>query len=232
VNVDRRLANWAHRLTVRLRRRHYVEGFAAPAVARLPGLVRRKLGLDDSSAVASRRIEIGCGPFPQQGYLHVDVDPGARHLEAFAPAWQLPFADGYADEIVAIHSLEHVHPRKLVPTLEEWHRVLRPGGKARVHVPNTPALMRAFLEGPPGQRWSIMGAMLGMYSSADVRGPADLKASSDHQLMLDGDLLAWAFEQAGFERFTDLTEETTDRHTEAWKPVVSHFSLVAEATRP
>jgi predicted SAM-dependent methyltransferase len=209
-----------------------VDRSGAAVVQRLPAAARRQLGFDDGSAVGSRRIEIGCGPFPQPGYLHVDVDPEARHLEAFAPAWQLPFADGYADEIVAIHSLEHVHPSMLVPTLEEWHRVLRPGGKARVHVPNTAALMRAYIDGPPERRWSIMGAMLGMYSSADVHGPADLEARSDHQLMLDADLLAWAFEQAGFEHFNDLTEATTDRHTEAWKEVVSHFSLVAEAVRP
>jgi SAM-dependent methyltransferase len=221
-----------HRLTVPLRRRYYAGGFATSAVTRLPGRLRRRLGLDDESAVGSRRIEIGCGPFPQAGYLHVDVDPGARHLEAFAPAWRLPFPDDFAEEIVAVHSLEHVHPRLLVPTLREWRRVLSPGGRVRVHVPNTPELMAAFLEGPVDRRWSIMGALLGMYCGPEVRDPADLEVPSDHQLLLDAELLAWAFERAGFEDFADLTTGTADRHTQSWKDVVPHYSLVAEAVKP
>jgi methyltransferase family protein len=223
----------AHRLMIPVRRRYYHSGgIAAAAIRRLPKRLRRRLGLDDESAVGSRRIEIGSGPFPQRGYLHVDLDPGARHLEAFAPAWRLPFPDDWAEEIVAIHSLEHVHPRLLLPTLREWRRVLAPGGRARVHVPNAPELMAAFIEGPLERRWSIMGALLGMYCGTDVRDPADLEVPSDHQLLLDAELLAWAFERAGFESFTDLTRDTIDRHTESWSDVVSHFSLVAEAVKP
>jgi SAM-dependent methyltransferase len=222
----------AQRLIIPLRRRYYRDGFAAAVVARIPPRLRRKLGLDDEQAVGSRRIEIGPGPFPQPGYLHVDVDSGARHLEAFGPAWRLPFPDGFAREIVAVHSLEHVHPRMLLPTLREWRRVLAPAGTVRVHVPNTPELMRAFLDGPMDRRWSIMGALLGMYCGPDVADPADLEAASDHQLMLDAELLAWAFDRAGFEDFTDLTNETTERHTEAWSEVVPHFSLVARAVKP
>src|SRR4051812_3495022 len=128
--------NALHRATAPLRRAYYVDGARHGIVRALPEPARRKLGLEDESAVGSRRIEIGCGPFPQPGYVHVDIDPNARHLEAFAPAWELPFPDAWAKEILAIHSLEHVHPSKLLSTLREWHRVLAPEGFVRVHVPN------------------------------------------------------------------------------------------------
>ncbi|HEX7298396.1 MAG TPA: methyltransferase domain-containing protein, partial [Solirubrobacteraceae bacterium] len=128
-----------------LRRRYYADGTGAHIVERLPAAWSARLGLDDQTAYFTRRIEIGAGPHPQAGYLHIDVDPNARHLEAKAEAWALPFPDAWASEILSIHALEHVHPRLLNTTLREWHRVLRPGGRVRVHVPITPALMRAYL---------------------------------------------------------------------------------------
>jgi SAM-dependent methyltransferase len=231
VSRSKRWGNVAHRLTIPLRRRYYCDGFAAGAIARISPRVRRKLGLDDEQAVGSRRIEIGSGPFAQPGFLHVDVDPGARHLEARAPAWQLPFSDDFAQEIVAIHSLEHVHPRLLVPTLREWRRVLAPGGRVRVHVPNAPELMASFQESPVERKWSIMGALLGMYCGPHVARPEDFETGADHQLLLDVDVLAWAFGRAGFEDVVDRTGEVRDRHTESWSDVVPHFSLVVEAVK-
>jgi SAM-dependent methyltransferase len=135
----------AHRPAMVLRRRYYVDGTMAWVVGRLPAATRSRLGLEDDGALSHHRIEIGGGPFPRAGYVHVDDDPNARHLEAQAVAWDLPFPDDWADEILSIHTLEHVHPRLLQRTLREWHRVLAPGGAVRVHVPNSPALMHAYL---------------------------------------------------------------------------------------
>ncbi len=213
-------------------RHRYYRGQGGGLIRLLPPALRRKAGLDDPSAVGSRKIEIGAGPFPQRGYIHVDVDPGAAHLEALAPAWELPFPDGWAREIVAVHSLEHVHPRRLVTVLREWHRVLAPGGRVQVHVPNAPELMQSFFDAPVDEKWRTMGALLGMYCHPGVRSPEELEVSSDHQLIFDWDLLAWALTSAGFTALADLTAKVTDRHSEDWREVVPHFSLVAEAVRP
>ena len=209
-----------------------MDGFGSSVAHRLPARTRRKLGFDDDSAIGSRRIEIGCGPFPQRGYIHVDVDPAARHLEALTPAWRLPFPADWAEEIVSVHSLEHIHPSMLLATLREWRRVLRPGGRVRVHVPNAPELMASFLDSPVESKWRIMGALLGMYCAPEVGSPEELHVGADHQLLLDSDILSWAFAAAGFRDFADLTTEVTDRHTDSWKEVVPHFSLVAEAVKP
>jgi SAM-dependent methyltransferase len=214
-----------------LRRRYYRDG-GGRLVPLLPGVVRRKTGFDDPSAVRSRKLEIGGGPFPRKGYIHVDVDPRARHLEALAPAWDLPFGDGWASEILAVHSLEHVHPRRLLPALREWHRVLAPGGRVQVHVPNAPELAQSFFDSPVDEKWRTMGALLGMYCHPGVRSPDQLEVPSDHQLMFDWEMLSWALTTAGFSHVTNLTGKTTDTHTEAWREVVPHFSLVAEAVRP
>jgi predicted SAM-dependent methyltransferase len=221
--------NAVHRASIPLRRRHYSHGGGRRWTGRVPAAVRHKLGLDDAGAVGSRRIEIGCGPFPTPGYIHVDVDPAARHLEAFTPGWKLPFPAGWADEVLAVHSLEHVPPSMLMPTLREWHRVLAAGGRVRVHVPNTLELTQSFLESPVEQKWRTMGAMLGMFCHPGVRSPEELEVAADHQLMFDKPLLSWALETAGFVEVTDLTERLTDRHSESWSEVVPHFSLIFEA---
>jgi hypothetical protein len=190
---------------------------------------RMRLGLDDNVAINTRRIEVGSGGRPTPGYLHVDLDPEAPHLEICAPAWDLPFPDAWADEILANHSLEHVHPRLLLQTLREWHRVLMPGGRVRVLVPNAPQLMKHFLERPIDEKWGVMGALLGMNCPPDVSAPTQLVCSSQHQILFDPELLRWAFITTGYASVADRTDGANDVHTEAWGSVVPHFSLVFEA---
>jgi SAM-dependent methyltransferase len=213
-----------------LRRRYYTRGSAALDVA--PRRLRSRLGLDDATAQGSRKIEIGGGPHAQAGYLHVDVDPTAHHLEAVAEAWSLPFPDDWATEILSIHQLEHVPPGRLVPTLDEWRRVLQPSGVVRVHVPNGPALMEAFNRSSVAEKWPIMGSLLGMYCSPEVRRAEDLTVRSDHQIIFDVPLLRWALAEAGFERIEDLTDSTEDRHTGAWSSLVDRYSIVMTGTKP
>lgn len=231
-----RLARGAFRLlqrcTVRVRRRYYLGGGHRRAVARMPRQLREIVGLDDESAIGTRRLEVGGGPHAQAGFVHVDIDPGAHHLEWVAPAWDLPLPDDWAQEILAVHALEHVEPRRLRATLTEWRRVLAPGGRVRVHVPNGPALMDAFKSSAVEEKWPIIGSLLGMYCGPGVRDPSGLKLRSDHQLIFDAQLLSWALRSAGFVGFRDLTGVVHDRHTEAWRPLVTDYSLVAEALKP
>lgn len=215
-----------------MRWKWYVEDGHSGPLRKLPARVRTRLGLDDEGAAGSRLIEIGGGPYPIEGRLHVDSDPRAAHVESRASAWALPFDDAYATEIVAIHVLEHVPPPMLVPTLREWHRVLAPGGVAHVHVPNAPQLMDAFQRARLPEKWALMGAINGMYADpARTRSPDELTASADHQVMFDWEVLSWALSQAGFSRVEDRTLETADRHTVGWRAFVSNCSLVAVAIK-
>ena len=218
--------------TVPVRRRYYLGGHGRRLVAGLPDGLRGFFGLDDESAIGSRRLEIGGGPHAQRGFLHVDIDAAAHHLEWVAPAWELPLPDGWVTEISAIHALEHVEPPRLVPTLQEWQRVLAPGGRLQVHVPNGPALMEAFQARPVAEKWPIMGSLLGMYCGPEAREPGGLSMRSDHQVIFDVPTLRWALESAGFADFRDLTGSVEDRHTGAWRDLVPDYSLIAEARKP
>ncbi len=178
------------------------------------------------------RIEIGSGDFPTPGYFHIDAWPWAKDLEAIAQMWRLPLPDGCAREVRAVHSLEHVEPPRLLATLREWRRVLRPGGLVHVSVPNAPAIMAAFNKASVPEKWPLIGSLLGMYVTLADREPEALKLRSDHQIVFDRDLLAWALEEAGFRDVADRTSEVEDRHTAGWAAMVEHYSLIMEATSP
>lgn len=49
---------------------------------------------------------------------------------------KLPFADSSVDHILCSHFLEHVYPDEMSLKLEDFHRVLRPGGTFHLIVPH------------------------------------------------------------------------------------------------
>jgi ubiquinone/menaquinone biosynthesis C-methylase UbiE len=188
----------------------------------------------DVERVVGLRVELGSGGYPSPGYLHIDIKRASPELHYVAPVWDLPFRDGSVDELLAIHVLEHVPPGRLVATLREWRRVLRPGGFATIHVPDGRALARAFLERPAPERWAIGSAIVGSDGGPETRSPSELDQPNniaDHQVVFDSDLLDDALRQGGFTKIEDLTGLVSDRHTEAWTPIVPHISLVARAHR-
>lgn len=92
------------------------------------------------------RLDIGAGAQKRgEEFLGVDVVDGA---DVKAEMWALPFGDGSVEEIWSAHALEHVAARKVPETLKEWFRVLRPGGRAIVSVPNFDYVARYWLTGP------------------------------------------------------------------------------------
>ncbi len=208
-------------LARRLRRR--LLGF----VARLARPMRRRRGL----AHCPRKVEVGSGGTPQPGYLHIDHDSSSPHLEYVAKAHELPLPDGWADELLASHILEHVEPRYLQATLREWHRVLRPGGTIEIHTPDSAHLMGHWLDAPRGEKWALQVAILGMGGHAGMRTPEQITMRGDHQIFFDRDLLRESLEKTGFIDIRDLTDETDDMHTIAWKSLVPKLSMVFTARR-
>lgn len=81
------------------------------------------------------KILLGCGDVVREGWVHVDLSP-APHVQV---VWDLerrpwPFLDGSANEIEAMSVLEHLHDT--VGFMDECWRVLEPGGRLRLEVPD------------------------------------------------------------------------------------------------
>jgi SAM-dependent methyltransferase len=220
--LGRRLRAWVQTTPGRPLRRAAARGRAWPS--RVPRGVRHALDAN-GSAVDPLRIELGGGPAPTPGYVHVDLSPRARHLEHVAPAWRLPFAAGSVAELLAVHVLEHVHPSAVQTTLTEWRRVIRPGGFAEIHVPNAPEIFREYLAGDPARKWALIGSgLFGMYGNPKIAAGEDLdprRHQPDHMALYDFALLEHELLRAGFDEVDDLTAMISDRHTEAWRFPIS-----------
>jgi SAM-dependent methyltransferase len=122
------------------------------------------------SAASPLRLNLGCGDKHLPGYVNVDVAPSRAGVR---PDVQCdlrvlePFATDNADEVLAVHVVEHFWRWEVVDVLREWMRTLKPGGRMIVECPNLLEACRALLEdpvngtkpGPEGQRtmWVFYG---------------------------------------------------------------------------
>lgn len=79
------------------------------------------------------KLDIGSGNAPQPGYTSVDAYTDA---DIKALMWHLPLEADTVDEIYSSHALEHIGKNRIVPTLTEWKRVLKPGGRIVLRVPD------------------------------------------------------------------------------------------------
>lgn len=96
------------------------------------------------------KLDIGGYGKPGEGhrrdedYVTVGLDETA---DVKANMWELPFDDGSVDFIWSSHSLEHVPMTKVPATLKDWFRVLKPGHRGIVQVPNFDYVARYWLTG-------------------------------------------------------------------------------------
>lgn len=85
------------------------------------------------------RINAGSGRWTLDGWVNVDVarDPHApRDPDIFADIRSIPLPDGCADELMAIHVFEHFYRWEVDALLKEWRRILKPGGKLVLEMPD------------------------------------------------------------------------------------------------
>lgn len=214
---------------VTLRRWHYVE--KARWTEHLPTRVRETFGLLDPRS-GCLRLEIGSGLYPSPNYVHLDASRWLPHVDLLARETRIPLPDKSVDHLLAIHVLEHIHPRNVPGTLADWFRVLKPGGSLRAHVPNVEGLVESYMHAPIGAKWALGSAVFGCYVSPRHADPSDIPTRADHQAMYDVSMLCHLLLSAGFVEFADVTARVTDRHDEAWRDLTPKFSLVVTAIRP
>lgn len=92
------------------------------------------------------RLDIGAGDQPRdpERFTTVDVE---GNPDVKAHMWDLPFPDNSVEEIWSSHALEHVPVAKVPETLKEWMRVLKPGARAIISVPNFDYVAKYWLTG-------------------------------------------------------------------------------------
>jgi SAM-dependent methyltransferase len=82
-----------------------------------------------------RILDVGCGIRKHPGAIGIDRHPASR-ADVLCDLDRLPypFADNSFDRVVAIHVIEHLDD--VIGAMEEFHRLVRPGGTIRIETPH------------------------------------------------------------------------------------------------
>jgi len=82
-----------------------------------------------------RVLDVGCGINKLAGALGIDRNPSSRaDVLVDIDALPYPFRDNSFDHIHCAHVIEHV--ADVIGTLEEFHRIVRPGGTVFIATPH------------------------------------------------------------------------------------------------
>lgn len=88
------------------------------------------------------KLEIGSGSIRRSGWISSDYRPGCDLMLDITRKW--PFKDGTLQELYCCHVLEHFSHVQLKYILKEANRVLAPGGRFRISVPDLDIFLKAY----------------------------------------------------------------------------------------
>ena len=82
-----------------------------------------------------RILDVGCGINKYPGAIGIDRNPRSR-ADVICDLDRLPYplAGGVFDQVRAVHFIEHA--QDVIRTMEEFHRLLKPGGRIIILTPH------------------------------------------------------------------------------------------------
>lgn len=143
----------------------------------------------------------------REGFINVDFDHPSADLKADVSS--LPFEDDSVDVILAYHILEHfrageyephlsnpLNPKTAMVALNEWRRVLKPGGKLEIKVPDFEKIVWLYYNFPQWARAeSPVNGPFGSYSDWVV-------SNGQHQCLFDKRAMQRILVLCGFTNIT------------------------------
>lgn len=112
------------------------------------------------------KLNLGCGKDLMDGYINVDLFSEYDSVLKM-DIRRLDLPDNYADEVFSSHSLEHLPAPETIPVLQEWFRVLKPGGRIKLNLPDMEWCVKTWLSLPESERWGYPhAAIFGMQQDA------------------------------------------------------------------
>lgn len=119
-----------------------LKGYAVAAVTRCNTIMVRIDKCNELGEFGEDiRLNLGAGRTHIPGFTNVDIKDG-KHV------YPLPdYADNSVSEIYASHVLEHFGTEDTIKVIKEWVRVLKPGGRIRIAVPDIDKAQKMLQEG-------------------------------------------------------------------------------------
>ncbi len=103
------------------------------------------------------RLNLGCGDKSLPGYINVDVvdERSGNRPDVVCDIRNLAaFESNYADEILSVHVIEHFYYWEVKSLLQDWIRVLKPGGTLITECPNLLAACQEIVNNPEGTTYA------------------------------------------------------------------------------
>ncbi len=209
---------------------------------------RRNRDIDEYLRTHSiRRLQLGTGSNPYDGWLNTDVTDYRRKREVVYLDGREPFPlpDESFDAIFSEHVIEHLTYTDGQRCLDECHRILRPGGIVRIATPSLRRLTRLYDDDLTELqrrylRWSV--DVFVDYADAPLPGFVvnNMFHNFGHRFVYDDETLRHALEQAGFRgvvewavgESNDPALRNLERHMRSAAEFNAYETLVLEARRP
>ena len=198
-----------------------LDNFSVSRVFRMDALFEN-MELKKNVISNSLRLHLG-GKEIKVGWniLNISPSPGVDFLGSISDLTQ--FGDCSCVEVYASHVLEHIVQKAVLDTLKGIHRILRPGGRFYVSVPDLDTLSHMFIssDATPAMKMHIMRMMFGGQVDAH-----DFHYFGWNQLFLFDYL-----QQAGFNEVERVESFGIFKDTSDYKPYGIPISLNVVATK-
>lgn len=110
------------------------------------GSAKTQIRLQANMQRSPRRLEIGPGPMRLSGFETLDIVDGPNIDYVCDATEPLPFPDATFELVYASHILEHVPWYQSEGVLNEWTRIIVPGGRLELWVPDGLKICQALVE--------------------------------------------------------------------------------------
>ena len=133
------------------------------------------------------KIQLGSGDKYWPGW--VNVDKHTALADVHSDCLKIPFETETADEIHAIHLLEHIQRIQAEDAVRDWLRVLKKGGKLVLELPCLDKICKMYVDGEKNMRLTL----LGLYGD-----PRDTRPGMEHQWGWGKEEITHCLREAGF----------------------------------
>ena len=167
------------------------------------------------------KLNIGAGGIDVAGFLSVDLYDKRALINM--DITKLDFSDNTVSELMASHVFEHLNPYHSVDILKDWLRVLKPGGKLSMEMPDIEKSCRSFLDNKDYfARMGVINVIYGSVNTTNEGGPDNITAP--HLFGWWPESMFYHLQQAGYTDISFPPEQWShpgdNFRVEAYKPAI------------